>query len=97
VVVVGVVVVGVVVAGVLAGVTLARVLETLWPGNAFAAISASAPVSTTIAATVQRVTAAIRRRPASRATAARRTAVPTAVLARARLGSTLTAAPRQRG
>ena len=43
-----------------------------WPWKAFAAISASAPETATTPVAIQRVVAEIRRRPASRASTARR-------------------------
>jgi hypothetical protein len=94
VVVAGVVVAGVVVAGVVVCVTFGVVLVTVWPWKAFAAISASAPESTTTAAAVQRVTAEIRRSPASRAMTARRVAVSTALRAEERGTRRLTAVLR---
>jgi hypothetical protein len=54
---------------------LLGVFEMVWPWKALAAISASPPDSATTPAATQRVTAEIRRRPASRAIMARRVAV----------------------
>jgi hypothetical protein len=71
---------------------LLGVFEMVRPWKACAAISASAPVSTTTPAVTQRVTAQIRRRPASRALIARRVAVSSGDARERRTGG-LTPAP----